>query len=512
MADTKVSISQQSLVALKISRLKNLFDVEIRFDPDRPLTAIMGPNGFGKSTILHALASCFSPPVKSIGEDYKFTDFFPNTPHGSWSGSDYNVIHRFREGKTEGTASFRVTKGTGAWVTNPGTRPEREVYLFGVKTAVPKIETTSKKETITYKTEELNDKISKEVLEKVGFVLNRSYGKQHNNIAEDDTYIGVEFGGVNYSALSMGAGEQRVFHLLRAIITANKYALILIDEIDLLMHSHALDRLLIVINEYAQKKGLQVIFTTHRENILENDTFIAYRHLYQSPISPPKTFCFNETKPEAITRLTVKPHRPLFVACEDDVSKKIVEKVASQEALRHFTEISCFGAADNCFTMIAALMLKGDSLQNSIFIIDGDRYETDILKENRMEQVLTGNHPTDIKRRQTALSYVRQYRPPEVEPPEKRLHSLISSLPHSEENEVNEVIDAAQQVVAVNNDHEYVDKIIEILGDTRETGLNKIVAAAAKASGWNTYVYPLTDWFKSKAHHIKEQYPSQVGP
>jgi ABC-type branched-subunit amino acid transport system ATPase component len=504
MADEGNKISQQRLILMKISRLKNLYDVEILFDQDRPLTAIMGPNGFGKSTILHALACCYSPPVKSNGEDHKFTDFFPNTPHATWSGTEFNVINRYREGVKEETTSLRVTKATGAWVTNPGSLLEREVYFLGVKTVVPKIETTAKRETITYKTEELNDKTSLDVLAKVGYVLNRTYGKQHQNIAEDDTFIGVELSGVNYSALSMGAGEQRLFHLLKTITTAKNYALILIDEIDLLMHSQALERLLFVVNKYAKSKNLQIVFTTHRENILENNNFMAVRHLYQAPKSPPKTFCFNETKPDAITRLTGKPQRPLFVACEDDVSKKIIERVASQNGLRPFTEISCFGAADNCFTLIAALLLNGDSLVNSIFVIDGDRYETEELKLKRMGLVLTGDHPADIERRKSALSFIRQYAPPQKEPPEKRLHSLISSLSTSGDNEIDEVMHAVKQVVAVNNDHEYIDKTIELLGDTRETGLRRIVSVAAMADGWNAYVAPIAEWFETKVPKIKE--------
>lgn len=504
MADAGIKISQQRLVAMKIARLKNLYDVEISFDQDRPLTAIMGPNGFGKSTILHALACCFSPPVKSNGEDHKFTDFFPNTPHATWSGTEFNVINRYREGVKEETTSLRVTKATGAWVTNPGSLLEREVYFFGVKTVVPKIETTTKKETITYRTEELNDKISLEVLAKVGYVLNRTYGKQHQNIAEDDTYIGVELSGINYSALSMGAGEQRLFHLLKTIITANKYALILIDEIDLLMHCQALERLLFVINEYAQSKNLQIVFTTHRENIFENK-FIAVRHLYQTPKAPPKTFCFNETKPDAITRLTGKPHRPLFVACEDDVSKKIIEQVSSQCGIRKFTEISCFGAADNSFTLIAALTLSGESLENSIFVIDGDRYETEELKTARMKSVLTGDHPADVERRRQALSFIRQYAPPEKEPPEKRLHALISRLADTGDHTIDEVISAVRQVIEVANDHEFIDKPIEILGDSRETGLQRIVSVAAKAEGWTEYVAPIAEWFAAKAPLLREQ-------
>src|SRR5271156_6351143 len=63
--------------------------------------------------------------------------------------------------------------------------------------------------------------------------------------------IGVVNNGQSYSSLSMGAGEQRIFYILSEIIGAPNFGLILIDEIDLLLHEDALTRLLKIINELA---------------------------------------------------------------------------------------------------------------------------------------------------------------------------------------------------------------------------------------------------------------------
>ncbi len=45
--------------------------------------------------------------------------------------------------------------------------------------------------------------------------------------------------------------------------------MILIDEIDLLLHDCAMQRLLEVAVTRANDKNLQIVFTTHRESILE---------------------------------------------------------------------------------------------------------------------------------------------------------------------------------------------------------------------------------------------------
>lgn len=42
----------------------------------------------------------------------------------------------------------------------------------------------------------------------------------------------------------MGAGEQRVFKILSALYSVPKYSLVLIDEVDLLLHTNALRRLI----------------------------------------------------------------------------------------------------------------------------------------------------------------------------------------------------------------------------------------------------------------------------
>src|SRR5688572_829971 len=95
--------TQQRLIRLQIELLKNLVDVTIDFDENKRLTAILGPNGFGKSTVLHALAASFQPArllkggtVSEAGEDHRYVDFFPNTPHGVWAKTNFRIIHFYR--------------------------------------------------------------------------------------------------------------------------------------------------------------------------------------------------------------------------------------------------------------------------------------------------------------------------------------------------------------------------------------------------------------------------------
>lgn len=70
-------------------------------------------------------------------------------------------------------------------------------------------------------------------------------------------------GQLRYSSLSMGAGEQRLFALLETLYSMPPYSLLLIDELDLTLHKSALAKLVDEMVKVANKRHLQIVFTTH---------------------------------------------------------------------------------------------------------------------------------------------------------------------------------------------------------------------------------------------------------
>ena len=81
-----------------------------------------------------------------------------------------------------------------------------------------------------------------------------------------------------------------------------EYSLILIDELDLTLHTMALQRLVTLIVQVANAKHLQVIFTSHREELTRRRD-INIRHIWQ-PANVAQTFCLDYTTPACICRLT----------------------------------------------------------------------------------------------------------------------------------------------------------------------------------------------------------------
>lgn len=494
-----MAVSQQVIHSMKVQNLKNLIDLEISFDSS-PITAILGPNGNGKSTILHALACAFSPSQE--GENYKFSWFFlPNTD-ALWNGSEMSIVHSYRDGQNEYNNVPREYKKTQVrWTPRYANRPLRDVFYIGIDKCVPMIEAEKKQAKINYSTQVVNEEVINTILEKASIVLNRRYASYHVHKASGKEFIGVQVDGLRYSALSMSAGEQKVFYILEKVFRAKKYSLILIDELDLLLHDQAMKKLIEVILERAMDKNLQVIFTTHRESVLELEDKINIRHIV---CRPGKTLCFNETKPDAINRLTGVQPRPIEVFVEDDLASTIVKKVAARLRLAKYVTTSRYGAAINCFTAVGGLLLGGEPCENSLFMLDGDVYRTDDEKRTSINRVLTGHDENVVVARETALSAIKQFTLPVDTKPEKYLHSLITAIDETDDEEKKEIIEAAKEIVVVDEDHKYVNDIIHRLGWERATGLSKIIDLVAETDEWPTYTKDLNEWLESKSAELRE--------
>lgn len=493
-------ISQQKLHTLRIDHLKNLIDLEISFDRSA-ITAILGPNGNGKSTILHALACAFQP--NSGGENYKFSSFFLPNPDALWNGSKFEITHSFREEKEpQDHVKSRYEKKTDRWSPKYDRRPKRDIFYIGIDKCVPLIESERKHSKINYSTRSISDDIIDNILSNASHVLNKNYSRYNIHTASGKEFVGVEVGNLKYSALSMSAGEQKVFFILEKIFKAGKFSLILIDELDLLLHDSAMKKLIEVIGKRASDKELQIIFTTHRESILELEESINIRHIV---CRPEKSLCFNETKPDAINRLTGRQLRPIEVFVEDDLACAIVRKISAQLGGAKYVSIQEYGAASNCFTLIGGILLKGDNSDNFAFVLDGDVFLQEDEKRKQIQRVITGNDNQAEFYRKAALSKIYQFQLPDDTNPEKHIHNLIVSSEITNNSEFREIIDAAKEIVAVNDNHKFIADLIDRLGWERNVGLSKIMDLVSTTPSWNDFTAEIRDWLELKINSMSEK-------
>ena len=215
-----MSYNQYRLRAVRFDKLKCLNHLEIIFPDDKRLCAIMGPNGCGKTTVLHALA-CINRPLIANQVDYKFSHFFTPTTDNQWKHSRFVVNQDFYERGTLVTERFMdFHKGEGRWMPHYSRRAQRYIAYIGVNGSVPQIEMEKQKSLISYTSTPLTDDDWIKVKNFAGIVLNRNYDElMMHTASRGRRYLGVKMGALNYSALSMGAGEQRVFRIAEELIT-----------------------------------------------------------------------------------------------------------------------------------------------------------------------------------------------------------------------------------------------------------------------------------------------------
>lgn len=497
--------SSQILHSIAIGKLKCINNLrEIDLSPSS-VTAILGPNGSGKSTILHAIACLYKPyhndqkkEEVTVGENHRLVDFFPASPDGEWNGSNFSATLSYRKAKVEtNRRTFQYGKAEPAgsrWLEIYARRPEREVYYLGIDKCVPMIE-SEKKGKVKYVTSSLSDDVSVLVRKNASSILNKEYSLLNSHTQPNGKeMIGVECDGVSYSSLSMSAGEQKIFQILNVVFNAGKNSLILIDEIDLLLHDAAFKKLIKVIKERADDKKIQIIFTTHRESIISMSNIVNIRHVLNVG---DRTFCFSESKPDAIDRLTGERTSSVEVYVEDDVAASVLRKVCSSMQASKHVNIIRYGAAINAFTLVSAALLKGENLNNALYVLDGDEYKTEDAKSKCIERVLTGDDQHAIKLRTTAMEHIRQFNIPDEYNPERFIHSIIKELdPSVYDGDAAEIIEAAKSVVYVKDSHDYLDQVIEKLGLDRSSALTRMTDLASKSDKWEHFVADVNSYLK----------------
>lgn len=471
--------------SITFDQLKSLNHVKIEFR--KPLTAIMGVNGCGKTTVLHALACVFQPFIngKEIkGENYKFSYFFTPNPDTDWRNSKLYIEYQDFEKEPENQKQVKMyCKGQDRWTPKYDSRPKRSVFYIGIESCIPVIETINSVTRVSYKTEELTDKTNKKVCDDAAYILNKKYRviTENNLESRHKKLDGVKLSdGFKYSALSMGTGEQRVLKILKTVYSAPQYSLILIDEIDLLMHVVALNKLLETLYRIAEEKKLQIVFTTHSLVIAEWCEKIWIQYLDQVP---GRTMVYETINNDLMIGLAGERKKPINIYVEDQLSKYIVHAIAAELHVRDKIAINTYGAISNAFTLAAGIILKHGIEKNTLIILDGDKFRTDEDKKEQMKKVFSGTEDDINTKRELALSMMVQYSLPEDNSPEEYIFDLINKSTETE----NEIVKIAKKINAVNERHQWLNMIIERL-DGEKDNYKDIISAAQKVDGWNDFI------------------------
>lgn len=267
---------------LKISilngKIRGVSPVEIAFK--YPITAIVGENGTGKSTIL-ALISCafhndtsFCPQNKARVNAkkpqfyYTYRDFFTfSKSETGISGIEIKSEYHSRTGVKQ---DIRKKKPSGKW-NDFNRRPKRAVSYLGINRIVPPSESNPHRH---YCRSFTNASFDEEQLNQLRDSMSHIIGREYSNVElmkfKSYYLFKVKRNNITYTGFNMGAGENAVLGLILEILSAGRGALIVVDEIELGLHTQAQIRLVEELKKLCQKYKCQIICSTHSKEILQH--------------------------------------------------------------------------------------------------------------------------------------------------------------------------------------------------------------------------------------------------
>ena len=475
---------------IHINHLKGLNNLSI--DLEKKLVAIMGVNGVGKSTILHALACTYSRYEN--GNNHNFSFFFTPNPNAAWRNSKFSITYYDENEKKEITKVYKKDKNK--WTPSRDKRPKRDVYYIGIETCIPEIEIEKQTTFINYSTDYDENKTAQKIIEDAADILNKDYKKLTLHKTKKKKLIGVQtISDVTYSSLSMGAGEQRVIKILDLVHSASSYSLILIDEIDLLLHITALKRLIKKLALIAEKRNLQIIFTTHSLVMDDLKEYVDIRYLENIN---EKTIVYKDVNPELIYQISNKIEKPIEIYVEDLLAEVIVQHIAKNLNMLSYITVKKFGAAGNAFVVAASYILKSDKYSNNIIILDGDVFKEDSDKNNAVKNIFSGTENDYDKKIHNVVSMIKQFNLPQGIAPEKYIYDMLIEMDND-----NELVIAAKRMKAVSNSHEWLDRIVDRIGQSKERTLYDIIEIVSEHNSWERYIKDVRDWLKAKKIELK---------
>ena len=357
------------LCKVNLKKLRGFSDEPITFD--FPVTAIVGPNGGGKTTILGAAACAYKPiqPRQFFSKSGVFDQTMQN-----WS-IEYEVIDR-QENKKDvirRTATFSNLR----WKRDALTRP---VLLFGVSRTVPAIErkelsrcVSSRFTVPSARIEELAASISKAVSQILARDVTGFKRIKVDAAGRVTMLTGKTTAGTEYSEFHFGAGESSIIRMISQIESSPDQSLVLIEEIENGLHPVATTRLVEYLIEVAERKSIQTIFTTHSNAALvalpSNAVWVATQdRIFQGKLDI-----------QSLRAITGQISAKLAVFVEDNFAKLWVQAM-----------LRCYGAVAIDAIEVHAMEGDGTALKVhthhrndpaaktvSVCIIDGDSRQTE---------------------------------------------------------------------------------------------------------------------------------------
>lgn len=349
---------------VRLNPIRGFVDETVSFD--FPVTAIIGPNGGGKTSLLGAAGCAYISvrPGRFFAKSGRFDDSMQN-----WKIS-YELIDREinQRDVINRTTKFTNFKWTREHIS-------RNVAIFGVSRTVPANERAEFRKCASGRFDVPQERITlldQNVIEAAQRILGKDL-HDYSRISVDNSgrvtlLTGTTETGTQFSEFHFGAGESSIIKMILEIELLPNNSLILIEEIENGLHPIATIRMVEYLIDVSARKSAQAIFTTH-----SNDALLALpSKAIWSAIN--NKFFQGKLDVKSLRVITGQVSARLAVFVEDEYAKMWVESCIVSNSDINFDEVQVHKMqGDGIAVMVNKYHnVNPSTTYESICIIDGD--------------------------------------------------------------------------------------------------------------------------------------------
>lgn len=390
------------LTKLRVKQFRGLHDIELNIG--NRLTAIAGQNGTHKTTLLGLLGHvCLdygkNKTLNGSPFETEFSQIFKFSTQELAGEHIYSVLFEKLNIETNSNESVSVDVVSNIRSDNSKLRlrttkfedknkRERKanvpVMLLGLKRLFPLAQEKTIK---THQNALTKDEIIfyQKAHNKILLMVDNKIVPKSIETSKKSFYAATTD---KYDPIGNSAGQDNIGQILTSILSfrrlkeklGNDYVggLLLIDEIDATLFPAALDNLIDFLIQQSHELDLQIVFTTHSLEVLENinkfksDAFVI-NFLYDS-----RGKIVSAEKPELgkiianlKAKVAIDTNKKIHLYREDSEAELFYDHLVSKENKKSITIIRVSLGADNLVHL--GKNLKIPEFQNSIILLDGDQ-------------------------------------------------------------------------------------------------------------------------------------------
>jgi predicted ATP-dependent endonuclease of OLD family len=407
---------------------RKIQNIKLNFKPG--INAISGENGTCKSSILHIIGNSYqkikqtnptvdtklfnvikkinqtvNPKIESLtkgDKEYNDPAFGVKGKLYTVEYDDYSCDFRRHNNLGENSTRYRLipTYPKG----DKQALKERAVIYLGLTRIVPVGELGDITKNITNNLPQSHQDTLIDVYKKLTGICIKNIRTENSNDVKIRSEFTTQRDGIDSNTIS--AGEDNLFIILTSLIClkwlfqeTSHGSTLLIDEIDATLHPSIQYKLLLIIQEYAEKYDIQVFFTTHSLYLLEkllskkNNVLYLKNHVGNTiiPMEEPdiyriNMFLKNETRTETLSDKKI----PIFT--EDAEARLLLVEIFNNlsefdsdfSKIYHYFHLVDINLGSNSLRDLFKDRFLNKTTLKAICILDGDKTDEHNRKNGRV--------------------------------------------------------------------------------------------------------------------------------